>query len=180
MLRMKRGQKKMQTTDINVRQFAEMLRYLDPHPPMTEELHCWKKPYSSEKEHMYYWFRGQITNGSGSYGRDEPNNSARTTYNRLLAPGAMLWIAEVLGETPELLNAAVQAAKKAEEVHWRARGNGFRDVIPFDRVYELYQHPENWVYEQQLLPLIGRDESGYPFPIKKTKLRETLRNEGLY
>ena len=154
--------------DVSISVFAEMLCYLEPHPEQTEKLHRWKKPYTSEKAHMCLWFRSQETTGSGSYTRSAPNSSARVTYNRLLCPGAMLWIAEVLGETPERLREAAKAARESEKRNWRERGDGFREVIPFDRIYELYQQPENWKYDKRLLPYMRKGEDGYPVPIKNT------------
>ena len=126
---------------------------------------------------MFLWFSGQDTTGSGSYTRGKPNDSAKVTYNRLLAPGAMLWIAEVMGETPERLRAACHAATEAEKVNWQNRGKGFREVIPFERIYELYQHPEGWLYDKQILPLIGRDDKGYPLQLKPYEIRDVLEEQ---
>ena len=169
----------MSTTmnDVYVQEFAEMLSYLEPHPPLTEELDTWGCTYQSEKAHMFWWFASQETNGSESYTRSTPNSSSKITYNRLLAPGAMLWIAEVMGETPERLRAACHAAAEAEKVHWRNRAKGFREVIPFDRIYELYQHPEGWLYDKQIVTLIGRDDKGYPLPLKAEAIRKVLKKE---
>lgn len=167
----------MRKDDINVLQFAEMMCYLEPHPELTTKLDRWKNPYTSEKAHMCIWFGSQETTGSGSYIRGGPNSSAEVAYNRLLCPGGMLWIAEALGETPQRLKEAVQAARKAEKKHWRARGNGFREVIPFSRIYELYQHPEGWIYEKKLLQLIERDEKGYPRPANEDVFWEILNSE---
>lgn len=150
--------------DINVLEFAEMLSYLEPHPPLTEKFYQVTKPYPSEKAHMYFWFEGQTTTGSGSYARGEPNNSAKTTYNRLLCPGAMLWIAEALGETPEKLNEAYQATE-TEKGHLRSQCKGFRNVIPWERICELYQHPEGWLYDKKILQFLRRSEDGYPVPV---------------
>lgn len=167
----------MMTNDVYVQEFAEMLSLLEPHPPLTEELDRWGSTYQSEKAHMFLWFSGQDTTGSGSYTRGKPNDSAKVTYNRLLAPGAMLWIAEVMGETPERLRAACHAAKEAEKVNWQNRGKGFREVIPFERIYELYQHPEGWLYDKQILPLIGRDDKGYPLQLKPYEIRDVLEEQ---
>lgn len=156
----------MLKNDVDVTLFSEMLSYLEPHPELTEKLHRWKKPYSSEKAHMCLWFGSQTTKGGGSYTRNSPNSSAKTTYNRLLCPGGMLWIAEVLGEEPEKLKEAARSARKAEKVFWRNRGQGFRDVIPFERIYELYQHPEKWKYDKKLLRYMRICEDGYPIPTK--------------
>lgn len=165
------------TRDIDVELLAESFLYLEPHPEMTKKLHRWRNPYTSEKAHMCLWFGSQKTTGGGSYTRNEPNSSARTTYNRLLCPGGMLWIAEVLGEEPGRLKAAAKSAREAEKKHWRNRGQGFRDVIPFDRIYELYQHPENWLFEKRLLQLIQRDEEGYPFTTAEDELMDIVEKE---
>lgn len=162
--------------DVNVTEFAEMLCYLEPHPEATERLDKWgTKSYRHQKAHMIDWFVSQTTTGSGSYTRKEPNTSARVTYNRLLAPGAMLWIADALGEGPERLQAAVQSAKEAEKNYWRDRGGGFRKVIPFSRIYQLYQHPENWKYDKRLRPYFGQGEDGYPVPTKNALWEELAK-----
>ena len=162
--------------DVNIKEFAEMLLYLEPHPEQTEKLHRWKKPYTSEKAHMCLWFGSQETTGSGSYTRSSPNSSSRVTYNRLLCPGGMLWIAEVLGEGQERLQAAAQAARAAEKKNWRDRGNGFREIIPFDRIMQLYQHPENWIYDKRLLPYMRQGEDGYPVPSKNAFWKEATKD----
>ncbi len=163
--------------DIDVMYFADMLCYLEPHPAITERLDKWGSPYTSEKAHMCLWFMGQTTTGSGSYARNKPNDSVKATYNRLLCPGAMLWIAEVLGEAPERLEEAYEAATVAENVHWRNRGKGFREVIPFERIYELFLHPEGWLYEKRLLSLVGRDEQGYPVTTDEDRFSELVLEE---
>ena len=89
----------------------------------------------------------------------------------------MLWIAETLGETPDRLKEAAKSAKEAEKMYWRKRGDGFRKVIPFQRIYELYRHPENWLIEKRLVPLIQRDERGYPFPVNEEKFIGSMEKE---
>ena len=172
-------QPEMPIDDIDVTLFAEMLQYLEPHPPVTEELHCWRKPYQSEKAHMTGWFICQTgTNGNGAYHRDKGNSSARTTYNRLLAPGAMLWIAEVFGEERRRLEEAVNAAKEAEKIHWRKRCNGFRSVISFDRILELMDNPDGWLIDERLRPYLDRNEDGYPEE-RDSKAIDKILNEEL-
>jgi len=41
----------------------------------------------------------------------------------------------------------------------------------------LYQHPEGWLYDKQLLPLISRDDKGYPVQAKKQAIRKVLKEE---
>ena len=167
----------MEMNDLDTEAFATMLSYMEPHPPVTEELDRWGSRYTSEKAHMVLWFGNQNTTGSGSYTRNKPNTSARTAYNRLLAPGAMLWIAEVLGETPERLREAHHAAVEAEKVHWRNRGKGFREVIPFDRIYELCGIPEGWYIDGNILQLIKFDEDGYPVSANDKEFLKVLKKE---
>lgn len=72
------------TTDIHVRDFARLLGRLEPHSPISDqyELDRLQKKgvwWSSQQEHMVRWFSDQVTRGSGSFTRAEPNTSARTT-----------------------------------------------------------------------------------------------------
>ena len=68
-------------------------------------------------------------------------------------------------------------AIEAEKANLRARGKAFRDVISFDRIYELYMHPEAWVYDKQLLELIGQDSQVYPVKVKKNAIQKILKEE---
>ena len=151
--------------DVGTQEFADMLSFLAPHPDETELLDRWGSQYTSEKANVCLWLRGQAV------------PSARTAYDRLLSPGAMLWMAEVLGETPENLKAACLSATKAEKVFWRNRGRGFREVIPFDRILELYQNPDGWKYDERLLPLIRREAQGYPTAADEDAVAAILDDE---
>jgi hypothetical protein len=60
---------------------------------------------------MLRWFSDQNSRGSGVFTRAVPNVSERTTYNRLLCPPAFVRMAGALGEEPEAVQAAADAAR---------------------------------------------------------------------
>lgn len=43
------------------------------------------------------------------------NEGGRTTYNRFLNPGGLLWLAEVPGESEEILKQAAEASAEVVE-----------------------------------------------------------------
>lgn len=128
--------------DMHVSDFARILAHLEPHPPITEAYDdvagqrqgVW---YTSQRQHMVSWFRGQLTRGSGRYTRAEPNPSARTTYNRLFSPGAIIWIAEALGEEPTVVRNAADAAQA--EPNLKKRPGILRKHLPWNRIITLAQ-----------------------------------------
>ena len=153
--------------DLTVFELAAALQLLDPLPPITVALDKWGSRYSSQREHVVQWLRSQ-TVGTGasvrafSYQRQAGNESAKVAYSRLLNPGALLWLAEVLGESADRLTLAVEAATEAEKKNYRSRCAAFRRVIPFDRVVELYACPTGWKIDEELLPVLAFDVDGRP------------------
>ncbi|WP_124054866.1 hypothetical protein [Arcanobacterium ihumii] len=67
--------------------------------------------------------------------RDDPNRSAKRTYNRLLNSGSLLWINEALGADPYRVKEAANAAGKVTD--YRARCKIVREYFPWDSVIEL-------------------------------------------
>ena len=126
--------------DFHVDDFVEILRSLEPHLPISDayERDCPQKRgvwWSSQKEHMIKWFGDQNSHGSGAFTRKTPNTSARITYNRLLCPAAFVWMAEALGEDPEVVQAAADAARA--ETNARKRSGLLRGHLPWTRIAEL-------------------------------------------
>ncbi|MBS1673949.1 MAG: hypothetical protein JSS74_08295 [Actinobacteria bacterium] len=121
-------------------EFARLLETLEPHLPISDAFEkdvpqrqgTW---WSSQREHMVHWFTAQASLGSGAYTRSQPNFSARTTYNRLLAPAALLWIAEGLGEDAELVRSAADRART--ELNARRRPGLVRSFLPWARIAPL-------------------------------------------
>ena len=126
--------------DMNVDEFARILRTLEPHLPISDayESECpqlqgsW---WSSQQEHMLGWFGQQNSRGTGAFTRATPNTSARTTYNRLLATAAFIWMAEALGEDADRVQAAADAARA--EPNARKRPGLMRRYLPWNRIAEL-------------------------------------------
>ena len=134
--------------DIHVEKMVDYLVFLDPMPPITKELDKWGSRYQSQKVHMCLWLEWQLEVYHGAYGREKPNSSTKTTYNRFQNPGGLLWMAEVLGEEEETLRkavaAAVEAQEKAAKYDGKSRCKAFREVIPWERIGELLDQPEKW------------------------------------
>lgn len=123
-----------QPTDFTTRDFARLLNTLPAHLPISDEYdaHLGQKVgrwWTSQREHMVGWFNGRTTHGAGAYSRETPNDSARTTYNRLLNPGSLLWIAEALGVDSRPIQRAADAA--AAESDHRRRCGQIRAVLPW-------------------------------------------------
>lgn len=126
--------------DIHVRDFVRVLRRLQPHLPISDAYE-WDRPqrrgawWSTQKEHMIRWFSDHDGRGSGAFTRTEPNTSARTTYNRLQCPAALVWMAEALGEDPAVVRAAADAARG--EPSARRRSGLLRRHLPWERIGQL-------------------------------------------
>lgn len=130
----------MTDDDIHVRDFVRVLERLEPHLPISDQYELDRPQkqgvwWSSQQEHMVRWFSDQLTLGSGAFTRQEPNTSSRTTYNRLLAPAAFVWMAEALGEDAAVVQAAADAARA--EPNARRRPGLLRKRLPWSRVAEL-------------------------------------------
>jgi len=131
--------------DYDVYEFARILEKLQAHMPISDRFDsvCGQEKgvwYYSQQEHMVNWFIDQNSKGSGAYTRDKPNRSAKTTYNRLLCPGALLWIAEALGEEDVIVQSAANAARVESDK--RRRCGIIRTRIPWERIMELADnHP---------------------------------------
>ena len=112
---------------------------------------AWLKPldisWTYDQLHMVTWFSCQLTLGSGKYSRSRPNHSAKATYERLLNPFSLLWIAAALGVERDL----VEKTRKEIDgfVSWRAKCGVVRRAIPWKRIYEL------------ALPLIEKERNGH-------------------
>lgn len=128
------------TPDFDVLDFSRMLARLPEHTPISDgfentnpqERGAW---YSSQRQHMVGWFQAQATKGSGAYSRDEPNRSARRTWQRLATPGGMIWIAEALGVPNETVKRAVDDARSEPEK--RRRCGIIRKHIPWETIASL-------------------------------------------
>ena len=121
--------------DIDNLTMATIFADLPPQPEVAEYLEKISVNYDYDHLHMVTWFSAQTTHGNGHYSRSAHNFSARTTYNRLLNPYSLMWIAAALGEDPKVVK---QAAAEAAKVKTFAEKCGIvRKAVPFSRIYEL-------------------------------------------
>lgn len=150
--------------DIRTIEFSQILSILEPRPPFSRLGDCWGTVCVSQKAHMVNWFAMQDRTGKGAYSRKKANDSTRAAYNRLQNAGALLWIAEVLGEDAVILQKAVDAARIAEDRNYRGTCKAFREIIPFDRIWELLCTPEGWLIDDAMAGLLVQDEeNGEPY-----------------
>ncbi len=129
----------MSEIDIDVRRFAKLLAKLDAHLPISDAMeHADPQKngrwWSSQREHMSSWFASQATTGSGAYTRQEPNLSAKTTYNRLQSPEGLIWIAEALGADTALVQ---RVAEEALTIPRRSRSAFIRSYLPWELIAQL-------------------------------------------
>lgn len=122
------------TRDMRAPEFAAVLRRLQPHTPIADQWEVLRPPRSkwwrSEREHMAAWF--SQAEGPGAYGRRKAQTAAQT-YNRLLCPPALLWIAEALGVERETVRAAANAAWTKK--HIAAQCGEIRRHIPWQEIH---------------------------------------------
>ncbi len=125
--------------DYSTAEFVRLLETLDDHTPASDRFeavsgqkNAW---WTSQKEHMITWFSVQDTLGSGHFSRRKPNRSAQVAYQRLQCPGALIWMAEALGETPETIVQTVEALYAEPNIR---RWSGMvRAHIPWKRIAAL-------------------------------------------
>ena len=151
--------------DIDVLDFARMISMLPRQTPITD---CFDKNYgqkenrwwSCQREHLTAWCLGQPTKGVKGFERRKPNDSARTMYNYLACPAALLWLAEALGEDEQTLNTCVEGKPLCSE---------FRNLITFNRILELMKNNEfikntyaNELYPKYFSQQHKKSNNGYP------------------
>lgn len=125
---------------------AELLRIvsaLPAHTPASDRFEGWgasdhrTKPdvwYTSQRQHLRGWLREY--NGPGAYGRQGYGGDARSVYQRLQSVGALIWLAEALGEEPRVIEAGIDAVRRAGP-RGASQCGAFRKVVPWSRIEEL-------------------------------------------
>ncbi|WP_199188314.1 hypothetical protein [Deinococcus arcticus] len=127
------------TEAISVSALQELIARLPTRQPITDAFEgsiprpssAW---YSSQKSHLIGWL-GEF-NTPGAYNRAQLNRGARSFYTHFQCAPGLLWLAEALGETPEVLEQAVQAIRAAGP-KGAAQCGAFRKIVPWSRVEGL-------------------------------------------
>ena len=121
--------------DFHNTEMAALFAHLPPQPDVAAWLQTIDISWTYDRLHMVTWFSGQLSLGSGKYSRSRPNHSAKTTYERLLNPYSLLWIAAALGENKDLIIRTAEKIKAYET--YRAKCGVIRGAIPWKRIHEL-------------------------------------------
>jgi len=121
--------------DIPNTEMAAVFAHLQQDEGQKEILENCRVRWDYEQLHMVTWFSCQLSLGEGLYSRSRPNHSARVTYERLLNPYSLLWIALALGEDQDLILDANEAMKPHKD--YRDKAIAIRNRIPYSRIYCL-------------------------------------------
>ncbi len=121
--------------DFHNRDMAMMFAHIPYNAEIANYLWEVETSWEYEQLHMVTWFSGQMSLGRGYYSRKKPNHSAKITYQRLLNPYSLLWIAAALGEDREVVLKAGRTIKGQKS--FMIMSNMVRKEIPWDRIYEL-------------------------------------------
>lgn len=124
-------------SDLSGVEFARLLSRAQPHYPISDAYEREHLPgahwWSSQKEHVVAWLNE--LDGPGAYGRVSRGLGARHAYNHFQCAPGLLWIAEALGEAPDTVLAAAEAA--AGRGRPATQCAAIRRVIPWSRVERL-------------------------------------------
>lgn len=126
--------------DIDNQRMAYILADLPPQPEVAHYLAEMNINYFYEHLHMVTWFSDQMTQGIRYGFKRKHNFSAKKTYNHLMNPSSLLWIAAALGEDPEIVKKAAAEAKTMKTDPEKCKV--VRMAVPFERIYELALHME--------------------------------------
>lgn len=74
--------------------------------------------------------------GPGAYGRKSKNREAKAAYNSLVCAPALIWMAEALGENPDVVRCAVAAADSAG-ANFTSQCVARHRVIAWNQIEEL-------------------------------------------
>jgi hypothetical protein len=86
-----------------------------------------------QKDHWLGWLKDY--RGAGYYGRKSWDVPAKTVFNRVVNPGLLLWLGEVVGiPTPIVRRAAADALKAGTTM--MAQSGAIRRVISWEMVEE--------------------------------------------
>ncbi|MDO5722571.1 MAG: hypothetical protein Q4P06_08570 [Actinomycetaceae bacterium] len=130
----------MSDKDFSGYAFARILTQLPAHTPLYDDLGGGAQDgddngvwYRDQREHLIGWFSELA--GPGAYNRKSRGLKARHGYNHFQCAEGLLWLAEALGEDPQVVRAAYEAV--SEHTHTAARSAAVRRLIPWERVVEL-------------------------------------------
>ena len=90
--------------------------------------------YRHQKEHRLGWLSEY--HGSGAYGRQRGSGDPRLAYNRFQCAPGLIWLAEALGEEPDVVRRAIAVVQTAPP-RGASQCGAVRAVSPWARIEEL-------------------------------------------
>lgn len=121
--------------DFHNTELAAVFAHLPEQAEVKERLKDLNIHWDYEQLHLVTFFSSQLSLGSGDRSRSRPNHSARVTYQHLVSPESILWIASMLGEKEETIRQAAGMAEQRQT--YREKSVVIRNVIPWSRIYGL-------------------------------------------
>lgn len=115
--------------------------------------------YSHQKQHLEGWLAEY--NGPGAYNRTTHDGTARDSYQRFRCVAGLLWLAEALGESPDVLRSAV-ADIDAAGANLSSQCAAFRRAVPWERIEDLLRERKPTPRRRGLHLLRGIVSSGGP------------------
>ncbi|WP_206615321.1 hypothetical protein [Rhodococcus spongiicola] len=129
-------------TPMTPAQLRDIVLTLPAHCPITDAFESPRSGnvwYATQKEHLTGWLAEY--NGPGAYGRKNHDRDARAFYQHFRCAPGLLWLAEALGEDPEVLRTGV-AAIQAAGSNLSSQCAAFRRTVPWERIEELIETHE--------------------------------------
>lgn len=132
--------------DWSGRDFAQIMWNLTDDCPIAISYEAKHLPgdhwWEHQREHMCNWFFE--INTAGAYGRKARDITAKGAYNRSQCAPGLLWLAEALGESPKVVQAAADAAGGIGRP--ASQCAAIRRVIPWSRIAELAAEAETEIF----------------------------------
>lgn len=125
--------------DIHVNDLRRLILRLPERQPLTDDYEAERTVsvwYRSQQEHLAGWL--EEYNGPGAYNRKNPSISSKHFYNHLRCAPGLMWLAEALGEDPEVLRAGISDVRAAGP-NPSSQCAAFRRSVPWPRIVELVE-----------------------------------------
>jgi hypothetical protein len=128
---------KKDTEEWTAKRLAHMLVRLGERYPISDAYEREYLPgphwWSSQREHVTRWL--EEYEGPGVYKRKTSGLDGRSFWNQFKCAPGLLWVAEALGEDPETVQVAADAA--SVKTHVFSQCAAIRAIIPWKRIAEL-------------------------------------------
>lgn len=127
--------------DVSTVDLRKIVGSLDLRQPVTDEYErrtsaAGRNANGNQKAHLDGWLAGY--NSPGAYNRKNPSSSGKAFYNHFRCAPGLMWLAEALGEDPEVLRAATARVDESFG-NPSSEAAAFRAVVPWRRIISLIE-----------------------------------------